>query len=425
MLRYKRRKGSKNKYWLVRGVYYFSHDSKDHKLSILNPLSTKREDKIEAEKWVEANLIQPFKDRIINGLSIVKNKTYDQMFQFKQDSDKPFSDKFVKESNRISKIIGSKNVRDITNEAIRNTIKKIHPLEKYLVWIKEDGVFIQKQIEKVSYRDLSKVYIADNTITKEAFLPRSFAFKSKFAKALLVRNSTSQLASQKEVLNLRKFRSGKLNTRNHTISIIASIVHLGHEEGYCNYLKVPKYSLFDSQPIVFDNEEVQLFIDNSTIPDIKLLFVFCLYTGARLQEALNQTWENIDLDNNSISIYEDKDNKYRTITLHPTLKELLLRINNKEETLFIWKKHDDHKNTHLSLYANWHHTLDKSGISHDKIVHQCRATYITWNRKYNNFDKIGLKQLSGHKSDSSIDHYAAVLPDEITKAINNLPKMLV
>ena len=57
------------------------------------------------------------------------------------------------------------------------------------------------------------------------------------------------------------------------------------------------------------------------------MFVFCLYTGARLQEALNQTWENIDLENNKITIYEDKDNKYRTITLHPTLKKLLLRNN--------------------------------------------------------------------------------------------------
>jgi len=347
------------------------------------------------------------------------------MVVFKQDSDKPFSSKFMKENSRISAIIGNKNLREISNQVIRNTIKKIHPMENMLVWVKEDGVFLQKEIEKISYRDLAKVYISENEYTNQTFLPRSYKFKKKFQKALLNKDNTIKLANQKEVLNLRKFRSGKLNTRNHTISIIASVIHLGHEEGYCNYLKVPKYSLFDSQPIVFDNEEVQLFINNATLPDIKLLFVFCLYTGARLQEALNQTWENIDLENNNITIYEDKDNKYRTITLHPTLKELLLRINKREETLFIWKKHDDHKNTHLSLYANWHHTLEKSGISHDKIVHQCRATYITWNRKYNGFDKIGLKQLSGHKSDASIDHYAAVLPDEITKAINNLPKMLV
>ena len=425
MLRYKRRKGSKNKYWLVRGTYYFSYNNKDHKYSIPNPISTKREDKIEAEKWVEANLIEPFKDKVKNGLTTIKSSTYDKMVEFKQESDKPFSSKFVKESNRISEIIGDKNLSDITNQVIRNTIKTIHPLNNFLVWIKEDGVLIQKEIEKVSYRDLGNVYISENEYTNQAFLPRSFKFKNKFAKALLIKNDTIKPATQKEVLNLRKFKSGKLNTRNHTISIIASIIHLGHEEGYCNYLKVPKYSLFDSQPIVFDNDEVQLFIDNSTLPDIKLLFVFCLYTGARLQEALNQTWENIDLENNKITIYEDKDNKYRTITLHPTLKKLLLRINKREETLFIWKKHDDHKNTHLSLYANWHYTLDKAGISHDKIVHQCRATYITWNRKYNGFDKIGLKQLSGHKSDASIDHYAAVLPDEITKAINNLPKMLV
>jgi len=69
MLQYKRRKNSKNKYWLVRGVHYFSLNNKDYKLSILNPISTKREDKVEAEKWVEANLIQPYKDKIENGIT--------------------------------------------------------------------------------------------------------------------------------------------------------------------------------------------------------------------------------------------------------------------------------------------------------------------------------------------------------------------
>ena len=42
MLHYKRRKRSKNKYWLVRGTYYFSYNNKDHKYSIPNPISTKR-----------------------------------------------------------------------------------------------------------------------------------------------------------------------------------------------------------------------------------------------------------------------------------------------------------------------------------------------------------------------------------------------
>ena len=96
MLHYKRRKRSKNKYWLVRGTYYFSYNNKDHKYSIPNPISTKREDKIEAEKWVEANLIEPFKDKVKNGLTTIKSSTYDKMVEFKQESDKPFSSKFVK-----------------------------------------------------------------------------------------------------------------------------------------------------------------------------------------------------------------------------------------------------------------------------------------------------------------------------------------
>ena len=133
----------------------------------------------------------------------------------------------------------------------------------------------------------------------------------------------------------------------------------------------------------------------------------------------------IDLENNSISIFEEKDLDYRVITIHPILKQMLEEINNKEGRIFIWETEDTFKNTHQGLYNNWHWTLSKAGITHDKTCHQCRATFITWNRKYNNFDKIGLKRLSGHKSDASIDHYANVLPEEITSAINNLPSLSI
>ena len=433
MLHYKRRKRAKNKFWLVRGIHRFTWHNKTYKYVIENYLSTKHLIKEDAEIWVKNNLTDPFEAKVKAGIQEVKKVlTVKEMYEYKQSTDKPFTSKYCLLLDRIMNLkvqegisAGEFAITKVTNDFIREIADKIYPMDKYKVWIKEKKEFVQKTLEQIGYRELNQVWIHPNDCTGTYYMAKSSTWKRNFLKALQVKSDKMKNATLQEVFNLRKFRSSKLNSKNQVISVLGSLVHLAHYKDNISWIRISKYSLFESPPITFTEDECQRFIDNATLVDTKRLFLFCLYTGARLNEALKQRWDMIDLENNSISIFEEKDLAYRVITIHPILKQMLEEINNKDGRLFIWETEDTLKNTHQGLYNNWHWTLDKAGITHDKIVHQCRATFITWNRKYNNFDKIGLKRLSGHKSDASIDHYADVLPEEITSAINNLPSLSI
>ena len=433
MLHYKRRERAKNRYWLVRGIHRFTWHNKTYKYVIENYLSSKHLIKEDAEIWVKNNLTDPFEAKVKAGIQEVKKVlTVKEMYEYKQSTDKPFTSKYCLLLDRIMDLkvqegisAGEFPITKVTNEFIKNIADKIYPKEKYKVWIKEKKELVQKPLELIGYRELNQVLIHPNDYTGNYYYGKSQTWKRNFLKALQKKSDNMKFASLNETFNLRKFRSSKLNSKNQVVSVLASLVHLAHYKDNIAWVRISKYSLFDSPPITFSEEECQRFIDNATLVDTKRLFIFCLYTGARLNEALKQRWDMIDLENNSISIFEEKDLDYRVITIHPILKQMLEEINNKEGRLFIWETEDTFKKTHQGLYNNWHWALSKAGITHDKTCHQCRATFITWNRKYNNFDKIGLKRLSGHKSDASIDHYANVLPEEITSAINNLPSLSI
>ena len=53
-----------------------------------------------------------------------------------------------------------------------------------------------------------------------------------------------------------------------------------------------------------------------------------LFTGARLETVFNIKWGDIDLINNTISIYEKKNKKHIIHNLHPQLRDHLVRLSN-------------------------------------------------------------------------------------------------
>lgn len=72
-------------------------------------------------------------------------------------------------------------------------------------------------------------------------------------------------------------------------------------------------------------EEVHEFMDSVKGPKEKLIFIFMWYTGCRVSEVIGVRKRDIDFQNKEIKIRWLKNRKYlyRTMPIHPTLKQLL------------------------------------------------------------------------------------------------------
>ena len=88
-------------------------------------------------------------------------------------------------------------------------------------------------------------------------------------------------------------------------------------------------------PEVLTEKEVKELIDAAVKERDKLLVMMFAYTGARLSEVANLTWENIDFKEKTIKIY-GKGRKERILPLHPELYEklLLYKKSSKSEKVF-------------------------------------------------------------------------------------------
>ena len=92
----------------------------------------------------------------------------------------------------------------------------------------------------------------------------------------------------------KKQKSAKLNTINRNfICPVSLVLNFASSKRLCEKMVIKRFKLIERPPIFFTPEEVEKCLQSASMFQIKLLMVFLVYTGARLQEALNAKWEDI------------------------------------------------------------------------------------------------------------------------------------
>lgn len=217
------------------------------------------------------------------------------------------------------------------------------------------------------------------------------------------------------------------------INAVSKIMHYASDNNWCNYLRIkhfPTLSGRNRPKYYFTLEEIQRCLETCNDYQIKLLLVFMLYTGARLQEALNVSWKGlnytnnrpqIDLEQNKIFIWQGKQQDGRVVEIHPTLKEWLIKINNREDRLFEWESLDQRKKTDWGLSNRWNKMLDDAGVDRKKKRREVRHTYTTNLINYADVSDAQLMDLGGWKTRDMISVYGSTIPEETAKKINLLP----
>lgn len=221
----------------------------------------------------------------------------------------------------------------------------------------------------------------------------------------------------------------EMSSKYHTVNTgyivpVGRVMHYANENKWCAYLRMSKFPVLnqsDRPKHIFTMEEIKRCLETNADFQIKLLFVFLIYTGARIQEALNVKWSDIDMTKRTIRLWQNKQKKERVAPIHSTLYDWLMKINNREDYLFEWRNVKERKNTELGLIPRWDYMLEQAGVDKSKKRHACRHTWATNLSVYSNATPQDLMDIGGWKDYRSVMNYAQSNNDRVKEKINQLP----
>jgi len=178
-------------------------------------------------------------------------------------------------------------------------------------------------------------------------------------------------------------------------------------------------------------EPVEIFHEE----DIKKLFSypninfvdqvkFLLFTGFRLVESCDLTWDRVDIDRRVIKHYNQKKSRWSNYPIDERLHELLTRLQKSKRGDYVFHYRSKHSMDKLMLDAK-----DKLKLRDGLVIHSLKATYVSSLIKNKELSLSEVHFLSHHTNPATtLKFYAWFDVDSIRKKIdlgNSLEKKTV
>lgn len=223
-------------------------------------------------------------------------------------------------------------------------------------------------------------------------------------------------------------------TINRYLYLLSAVLRVAREEWKVNTysIKLSKFKLkepAENVKYLKDWDYAQRIIDKAA-NHLKPIIYTALYTGLRESNILHLKWENIDLNNMTITI-KVKDStkqggKIHTVPIIPQLSQIFLNQPKCSEYVFTYKGQPI-----KSISTSWRNIFYKrdgrkrfSKELKDPTLpytnfHTLRHTAATWILKKTNNLRI-TKEILGHSNINTTLKYAHVLDDEKRKALDSV-----
>lgn len=144
------------------------------------------------------------------------------------------------------------------------------------------------------------------------------------------------------------------------------------------------------------------------------------FTGIRRQELLNLDLEDVDFENNLLTVRQGKGKKDRGIPINQRLEEVLLeylrhRPQVEYHALIVGRYKG--RLSFTSVNNTFHRNLARAGITKPGLtIHKLRHTFATL-LLHNNVDLVTVQQLLGHRDLTTTQIYAHTSMDSLRKAV--------
>lgn len=178
-------------------------------------------------------------------------------------------------------------------------------------------------------------------------------------------------------------------TRNrHVIVPTQAIINHAASLELCKHLKVKRFPVETKKKTPATWEWVQAFMKHAN-PHLGALCCFMFLTGARVSEAVNLLWRDVDLSAATALIRQTKVGKEREAHMPPTLIVALANIQsnrNPDDKVFKYS-------TRSTVKPQWNKVLKRAKIQH-LTFHACRHGFAT-TLLHKGVDPITVAKLGG------------------------------
>lgn len=235
------------------------------------------------------------------------------------------------------------------------------------------------------------------TFAKAAILYRSSEKSTRFLDRLedywkdaLVKKISSGAVRQSAIILYPK-ASGATRNRQVIVPTQAIINHAAKMD-LCPHIKVERFPTVKKLKTPVDWQWVQIFMAHS-VPHLAALCCFMFLTGARITEALEVTWRDMDLDKRRATIKQGKLNdEERRAHLPSALVAAIANIeSNREPSEKVFKYSTRH-----TAKIQWNAAIKRAKIV-QRSFHCCRHGFATA-MLHKGIDPVTVAKLGGWKS---------------------------
>jgi integrase len=199
---------------------------------------------------------------------------------------------------------------------------------------------------------------------------------------------------------------------------IAAVLNHAAKRGMCAHRVIER----PAQPkgrvrwITFDEAEQLL---DACAAHLRPLVMFLLGTGARMSEALDLEWRELDLAAAHVTFLDTKNGDHRGVPLHARLVQELRGLRHQQGRVFrtnVGLPYAAKDGAGGQIKTAFTGACRRAGIT-DFSPHDCRHTWATWHYAANR-DIIGLMKLGGWKSERMVLRYAHVNVSQLAPSID-------
>jgi integrase len=218
-----------------------------------------------------------------------------------------------------------------------------------------------------------------------------------------------------EVVNRAKISMGITNpstAKRGVITPLRAVLMQAHRLGWCDvpHFEIPREPAGRTRFLL--PHEAEQLIDAAS-PHLKHLLTFLLCTGARMAEALELDWR--DVDGQRAIFWRTKGGFRRIATLPPRASQSLHLASLRENggavfrTQFGLPYADRGRQGGGQIKTAWKATLRRSGLDPELTPHDLRHTWASWHYAVNK-DLLALKVGGGWSSVMLVERYAHLMP---------------
>lgn len=210
---------------------------------------------------------------------------------------------------------------------------------------------------------------------------------------------------------LRRNASPATYTREIVVPLRALLLH-AHKRGWCDAPNLPS----PRQPLGRTRYLLPLEAERLILAaalHLKPLITFLICTGARMSEALELEWRDVDLIGARAIFWRTKNGRRRNVELPPRMLATLDPLPRAADTVFSLPSGLPFRNTGRNgggqIKTGWAGAIRRARLDTELTPHDLRHSWASWHYAINR-DLLVLKEAGGWSSVALVERYAHLLP---------------